>query len=262
MFNDEVVCSDAFLEMSKSAQNLYFMLGMNGDDDGFVSSPKMIVRMINVKDRDLQELITKRFLIDFPSGIVVIKHWLIHNTIQKDRYHPTVYQDEYKMLIVKENKAYTEDKSKMDTDCIQNGTEMSHRVEEVRLEEVRLGEREENKKSSISFLEKVPEEILDQLHEKYNASKSDIQEKADELVNYCRAKGKIYKDYKSFLETALKKDFGLLTEEKRRERERNEETARIAKAMREGKEIRSPEERSNLNRIEEMKRQAGLSKEN
>lgn len=135
-------------------------------------------------------------------------------------------------------------------------------LKEKKREEIRREEKKPGKYSSYDFLEKIPAKVLSELHERYNASELDIQGKADDLLNYCRAKGREYKNYKAFLENALKKDFGLLTEEKRKERERLEETARIAKAMREGKEIRSPEEKSNIEKLEEMKRRAGLSKEN
>ena len=108
MFSQKVVGSDAFLEMPAMAQILYFHLNMNADDEGFVNSPKKIARSIGASDEDLTTLIDKRFLIRFPSGIVVIKHWKINNSIRQDRIRPTEYQVELSMLIVKENKSYTE----------------------------------------------------------------------------------------------------------------------------------------------------------
>ena len=85
---------------------------MHADDDGFVQ-PKIIMRSIGSNEDDLKVLLTKRFLLHFESGVVVIKHWLIHNLIQKDRYHPTRFQDEKKALYIKENKAYTDSVNKM-----------------------------------------------------------------------------------------------------------------------------------------------------
>ena len=108
MFSQKVVGSDAFIEMPAMAQVLYFHLNMNADDDGFVNSPKKIARSVGASDEDLSTLINKRFLIRFPSGIVVIKHWKINNAIRPDRSRPTEYQKELSMLIVKENKSYTE----------------------------------------------------------------------------------------------------------------------------------------------------------
>ena len=115
MFAKTIIDSDAFLDMPLSSQALYFHLSMRADDDGFINNPKKIQRMVGCGDDDLKLLIVKKFIIPFESGIVVIKHWKIHNYIQKDRYRETVYQEEKAMLEVKDNKAY----KLMDTPCIQ-----------------------------------------------------------------------------------------------------------------------------------------------
>jgi len=108
MFAKTIIDSDAFLDMPLSTQALYFHLSMRADDDGFINNPKKVQRMIGAADDDLRVLITKRFIIPFESGIVVIKHWKIHNYIQKDRYKETIYKEEKALLAEKENKAYTE----------------------------------------------------------------------------------------------------------------------------------------------------------
>lgn len=107
MFAKTIIDSDAFLDMPMSTQCLYFHLAMRADDDGFLNNPKKVQRMIGASDDDLKVLLSKRFLLPFDSGVVVIKHWKIHNYIQKDRYKPTVYQEEKAQLQVKENGAYT-----------------------------------------------------------------------------------------------------------------------------------------------------------
>lgn len=107
MFAKTIIDSDSFLDMPLSTQCLYFHLSMRADDDGFINNPKKIQRMIGCGDDDLKLLIAKSFLIPFESGIVVIKHWRIHNYIRSDRYKPTVYHDEAEQLVIKENKAYT-----------------------------------------------------------------------------------------------------------------------------------------------------------
>lgn len=120
MFAKKITESDAFLDMPSSTQMLYFHLSMNADDDGFVNNPKKIQRMCGASDDDFKLLIAKSFVILFESGIIVIKHWKMHNYIQSDRYRPTDYVDEKSMLGVKKNKAYTLDESKMYTKCIQD----------------------------------------------------------------------------------------------------------------------------------------------
>jgi len=115
MFAKTIIDSDAFLDMPMSAQALYFHLAMRADDEGFVNSPKKIQRMVGAGDDDARLLISKNFLIPFDSGVVVIKHWRIHNYIQNDRFKPTAYRDERSLLTIKENGAYT-----VDTKCIQD----------------------------------------------------------------------------------------------------------------------------------------------
>ena len=107
MFAKTIVDSDAFLEMPMSARLLYYDLGMRADDDGFVNSPKKIMKMIGASNDDMNILILRKFIIPFDSGIVVIKHWKIHNYIRNDRYKPTPYIKEKAMLEMKTNDGYT-----------------------------------------------------------------------------------------------------------------------------------------------------------
>ena len=107
MFAKTIIDSDAFLDMPLSTQALYFHLSMRADDDGFINNPKKIQRMVGCCDDDLKLLLVKNFIIAFESGVVVIKHWKIHNYIRNDRYKETVYQDEKAMLEEKDNKSYT-----------------------------------------------------------------------------------------------------------------------------------------------------------
>lgn len=106
MFAKTIIDSDAFIDMPVTARLLYYDLSMRADDDGFVNSPKKIMRMIGASQDDLMLLISKKFLIPFESGVVVIKHWRIHNYIRKDTYNETTYKDEKAMLTLDENKAY------------------------------------------------------------------------------------------------------------------------------------------------------------
>lgn len=124
MFAKTIVDSDVFVDMPLSTQALYFHLSMCADDEGFINNPKKIQRMIGASDDDLKILIAKRYVLVFDSGVIVIKHWKIHNYIQKDRFKSTIYEDEKALIMTKENGSYTEKKDdgyKMDTKCIQNG---------------------------------------------------------------------------------------------------------------------------------------------
>lgn len=172
MFSLQIVDTDAFLEMPVSSQLLYFHLAMRADDDGFVSNPKKIVRSIGVNDDDMKVLLAKRFVLSFESGVVVIKHWKIHNYIQNDRYHETKYIEEKNGLITKDNGAYTE--------CIQNTSRMET---EARLGKARLelgkvsksSDKSQDKKSQFSLegAEVIKAfEVVDPKNKTYYANKT------------------------------------------------------------------------------------------
>lgn len=165
MFAKTIIDSDAFLDMPLSAQSLYFHLAMRADDDGFVNNPKKIQRMIGASDDDCKLLIMKRFILTFESGVIVIKHWRIHNYIQKDRYKPTAYEDEKARLILKDNNAYTIADNQS---CIQD----VHRMETQ--DRIELGKNsieynissDEPKKKHAQYIKN----IIDYLNKKANKS--------------------------------------------------------------------------------------------
>lgn len=128
MFNLDIIDTDLFIEMPQSSRLLYYELCMRADDDGFVSSPKKIQRVVGCSDDDFKVLITKKFIIPFETGVVVIRHWKIHNYIQKDRYKETLYSEEKRLLSQEENGAY----KLMGTSCIQNGNTGKDSIELVK----------------------------------------------------------------------------------------------------------------------------------
>ena len=127
MFSKTIVDSDAFLDMPLSTQALYFHLSMRADDDGFLNNAKKIQKIIGASDDDLKLLIIKRFVIAFDDGIIVVKHWRMNNYLRRDRYTPTVYQEEFKMLGIKDNGAYT----LLDTAGIPDGNQCVTRLPQV-----------------------------------------------------------------------------------------------------------------------------------
>ena len=138
MFSCKITSSDDFKMMSLAAQALYFQLGMEADDDGFVNNAVSIARSIGAGTEAIEEIISNRFAIRMNKKLLVIKHWKINNYIQKDRYHETAYKQYKDLLVLKDNDSYTEkDKSdtrwsadgyKMDTDCVQNVSKMDTEV--------------------------------------------------------------------------------------------------------------------------------------
>lgn len=186
MFTKKITESDTFLDMPTSTQALYFHLCMSADDDGFVSNPKTIKRIVGASDDDMKLLLLKRFIISFESGIIVIKHWRMHNYIAKDRYRETEYLDEKNLLFVKPNKAYTltdngHKASDMSNSCIQNvdssytGPYTQNRIDKNSIEEDSID------KTSID-LEKTREEenSVDNPSAQNSKESSQSVEKVDE----------------------------------------------------------------------------------
>ena len=151
MFAKTIIDSDAFLEMPQSSQNLYFHFAMRADDDGFINNPKSIMRLIGCKDDDANILIAKKFLIPFESGVVVIKHWKIHNYIRNDRYNETKYVEEKSQLEYDENNAYRLTKGIPLVD---------ERLTQVRLGKVRLSE---DKLVEVNSAPSANEEIIESI---------------------------------------------------------------------------------------------------
>jgi len=187
MFAKTIIDSDAFLDMPLSTQALYFHLGMRADDDGFINNPKKIQRVIGASEDDLKLLIAKNFIIPFESGVVVIKHWRIHNYIQSDRYKATVYTEEKALLTQKKNNAYT-----LDTECIQDGYSLETQV--------RLGKDSIGKSNKKQFSRPSVEEVRAYCQERNNTVD------AESFVDFYESKGwkvgnQSMKDWKACVRT-------------------------------------------------------------
>ena len=120
MMTKSVIEADSFMDLPMSTQCLYFHMLLRADDDGFIKNPSAIRRAIGCGSDDMTLLIAKRFILPFESGVIVIRHWKIHNYIQKDRYRPSDCE-ELKQVEVDANKAYKIKASEvLDTNCIQS----------------------------------------------------------------------------------------------------------------------------------------------
>ncbi len=66
-------------------------------------------------------------------------------------------------------------------------------------------------KNSLEYLineEALKSDYMNKVFDKYNINFTDLKRKAEELYNYCKAKGRRYKDYRAFLRNAIVRDFG------------------------------------------------------
>lgn len=143
MFSRKLISSDAFLDLPLTAQGLFFHFCMRADDDGFVDSPKKIMREVKATKKDFNALKEKRYILVFDSGVILIKHWFIHNTIAKDRYTPTIYTDERSQVMLKCGKPYTECKqsdNKSYTECRRIEDKTEPRIDKIREDKDREGE--------------------------------------------------------------------------------------------------------------------------
>ena len=198
MFAKTIIDSDAFIDMPMSAQCLYFHLCMRADDQGFINNPRKIQRMIGSGNDDLKLLIVKKFIIPFDSGVIVIKHWWIHNYIRGDRVKGTVYSEEMAQLTRKANGAYTlkqdqlsleehsqSNDSQISVTCQPNDSQVTaecqHRLDKNRLEENRL---------DIYATEEMVSTVVEESNQKEKASRIKFSKPTyQELYDYSRSIG-------------------------------------------------------------------------
>lgn len=166
MISKKITDSDAFIELSSSAQALYFHLMLSADDDGFNNQIQIAMMKAHATVDDLKVLLMKHFIIRFESGVIVIKHWRMQNAIRKDRYTPTNFQEELRQLGIKDNGSYTLNK------------ELGCQVVAKRLPQDSIGKdsidknsiiKESNKEKTTRFVPPTLEEVKAYITEKnYN----------------------------------------------------------------------------------------------
>ena len=208
MFAKTIIDSDAFLDMPVTARLLYYDLSMRADDDGFVNSPKKIMRMIGASPDDLSILGLRKFIIPFESGVVVIKHWKIHNYIRKDTYNETKYKEEKALLDLDENNAYRQ--------RAVDGSWTQDRLGKDRIGQDRLGEDIEPQAALPSApTTKKPVKhkrgeynnvlLTDEDLDKLKAEFTDWQARIERLSSYMASTGKSYKNHLATIRNWAKK---------------------------------------------------------
>ena len=201
MFSPTITESDAFLDMPLSTQALYFHLGMYADDDGFVN-PGKIMRMLGATSDDLKILGVKRFILLFPNGVVVIKHWKINNLVRKDWYRQTQYLEERSTLNVKENGSYTDDSSQ-GVPFLPHANENSLTSRQRRLRKDSLGNNKEKKKFGELKNVFLSDEEMEKLTERFGINTTN--KLIFDLSTYIASKGRKYRShYATLLQWAKK----------------------------------------------------------
>lgn len=214
MFSKAIIDSDMFLDMPLTAQALYFHMSMRADDDGFVDNPKKIQRMVGASDDDFKLLIAKQFILAFESGIIVIKHWKIHNYIRCDRYKPTIHQAEKSHISTDENKMYSLGMSSGIPNDNQRLTQ--NRLDKINIDKTNIDIEESMRGEKSKSVPKKPkhkygeyknvllsDEDLDKLK---NEFPNDWEERIERLSDYVASTGKVYKNHLATIRTWAKKD--------------------------------------------------------
>lgn len=181
MFTMKIVDTDAFLDMPLSTQCLYFHLNMRADDDGFIGNPKRIEKIIGANDDDLKLLIAKRFVILFDDGVIVIKHWRMHNTLSRDRYIETSYTDEKKKLLLKDNGSYslTNGNSIDDTKLIERSNRQTQNRRKIDVQKTH-SDIDKDIDSDIELDKDKEKDIKDLIVSKDTIRQTDVQRIIDE----------------------------------------------------------------------------------
>ena len=205
MFSLQVTDTDKFMDMPTSSQALYFHLGMHGDDDGFVSSPRKIARSAGCNDDDLRLLAAKGYIIPFNSGVVVITDWKINNTLKNDRYNESIYKSEKAKLISEKNGRYSIG-SGLDPERFQSGTslEPQHNITEHNITEVNR-EDKADKPPRARFTPPTVEQVSEYIREK------EYSVDAERFVDYYTSNGWMVgknkmKDWKAAVRTWNRKE--------------------------------------------------------
>ncbi len=208
MFSKDITDSDPFIEMSSAAQALYFHLNQGADDDGFNNQVSLAMWKAHASVDDLKVLMAKNYVLRFEGGLIVIKHWRLHNTLRKDRYTPTNYQEELRMLGIKEKGIYTL-KDTMGDEWLPDGC---HSIDKNRLVEDSVVEESTEEaqppkatRHKYGMYENVllTDEDFQKLQEEFP---HDYSDRIERLSEYIASTGKKYKSHLATIRSWARKD--------------------------------------------------------
>ena len=208
MYSNAVTDSDAFIEMSSAAQALYFHLNQGADDDGFNNQIQLAMLKAHASTDDLKILMAKNFVIRFESGVIVIKHWRLHNTLRKDRYTPTNYQEELSLLGIKENGAYTLG-CQVVAERLPDGCHSIDKISKEESSEVENSVEEAKPPKTSRHKYGLYEQVLlsDEDYEKLKEEfPHDYSERIARLDEYIASTGKKYKNHLATIRSWARKD--------------------------------------------------------
>ena len=187
MFSKKITDSDAFIELSSSAQALYFHLNQGADDDGFNNQIQNAMFKAHATIDDLRVLMMKNFIIRFESGVIVIKHWRMHNTLRKDRYKETNFYEELSKLKIKENGSYSL-KEGGDCQMVANGLPNGcHSIDKISIDKISI-DKINIKKENIKEKKQLALQCNDDVTESNNNKEETNKDIYKDIIDYFNKK--------------------------------------------------------------------------
>ena len=102
MIDKDLVTTQVFMDLTATAQVLYFRLCAFADDEGFVGNPTML----KATPKALKILEENGYIFRFKSGVVLIRHFNVHNKIRKDTFKETIHKAEKALVLLNSDKIY------------------------------------------------------------------------------------------------------------------------------------------------------------
>ena len=193
MFDLEIINQDSFYELPMEAKALYFLLGMEADDEGFIS-PKKILRLYGGTEDSIRILVVKGYIIPFNSGVVVITDWKRNNYLDKNRIKETIYQEEKDQLKFN-NKT---EKYELKTQCL---TDVKQMLNQDSIDENSIEENSIDIYSPTKAEPNIPfKEICEHLNKLTNSNYRSSSKKTQELIKARFNEGYTLDDFKIVIE--------------------------------------------------------------
>lgn len=174
MISRSMMATDKIATLPAKAQLLYIYLMLYADDYGFCDQTHRAIQDAKAAKKDLEDLVKAELLIRFETGVVCVRHWWRHNSIQKSRRIETVFLREKEILIPdeeeferilgskKESYIYPLVDGKMTTYAVKPATSASRllHVEENSISKDKSNRKEQEEKKN----EPAPPESSDPIH--------------------------------------------------------------------------------------------------
>lgn len=207
MFTKKITDADEFISLPSSTQALYLHLCMSADDDGFNNQVQMAMFKAHASIDDVKILLTKRFILQFESGVIVIKHWRMANALRKDRYTETAYQEELKQLKIKDNGSYTVINGNEDI-WLPDGCQMvaadKNSIDKNSIDKniYIVGEPTAEKPKKDSYMDQV-EEILSYLNEKTGKKFTSRSKSSVKMIKDRLREGYVVDEFKAVIDNKV-----------------------------------------------------------